>query len=155
MEIGARIREIRKMKGMTQIQVADKAKIAVNSLRLYESCKREPNISTLTNIAAALCVPIRSLVPSDERELSWADNIEEKLKHIGFSIAGTHDGSTIWIDGPSCHVPVEFDELEEINMAVDDYLRFKVNELQTKKYKNHPELWKEALLKKLKNAGSK
>lgn len=153
MALGDTIREIRKMSGMTQMQVADKAKISVNSLRLYESCKREPNMSTLTNIANALCVPISSLIPSDEKNAIWADSIEEKLKHIGCSVNGEPDGSSIWIDGPFGRLYVEFDDLEEINRAVDNFLRFKIDELRTEKYKDH-QVWKDAMIRKLHNGKS-
>lgn len=54
MNVGERIRAIRKSKGLTQIEVAEKAGIAVNSLRLYEAGKRIPNLSQIQAIAVAL-----------------------------------------------------------------------------------------------------
>lgn len=57
-EIGTRIREIRKEKGLSQIEVAKNAKIAVNSLRLYESNKRQPSFEKLLHIADALGVDV-------------------------------------------------------------------------------------------------
>lgn len=150
MTLGDTIRETRKMRGLTQIQVANKAKISVNSLRLYEACKREPNMSTLANIANALCVPISSLVPADENSLTWADSIEEKLRHIGYSVDGEPDGSAIWIDGPSFRLYVEFDDLEEINRVADNFLRLKIDELRAEKYKDRS-VWKDAMIRKLKN----
>lgn len=54
MDVGKRIRAIRKSKGLTQIEVAEKAGIAVNSLRLYEAGKRVPNLGQIQAIAAAL-----------------------------------------------------------------------------------------------------
>lgn len=54
MNVGERIRAIRKSKGLTQIEVAEKAGIAVNSLRLYEAGKRKPNLGQIQAIAAAL-----------------------------------------------------------------------------------------------------
>ena len=47
MNVGEAIRAKRKEKGMTQIEVAQAAGIAVNSLRLYESGKRQPKQSVL------------------------------------------------------------------------------------------------------------
>lgn len=41
MDIGSKIRNTRKEKGLSQVEVAQAAKIAVNSLRLYESNKRQ------------------------------------------------------------------------------------------------------------------
>lgn len=57
-KIGTRIKEIRKQKGLTQIEVANRAGIAVNSLRLYEGNKREPRFEQLIHIADALDVSI-------------------------------------------------------------------------------------------------
>lgn len=67
--IGERIRFYRKAKKLTQIELADKAGIAVNSLRLYEAGKRNPSIETLFQIADALNVSFESLLsyPDIER----------------------------------------------------------------------------------------
>ena len=54
MEVGERIREVRKEKKLSQVEVAKKAGIAVNSLRLYEANKRQPSINQIREIAAAL-----------------------------------------------------------------------------------------------------
>lgn len=54
MNIGEAIRAKRKERGMTQIEVAQAAGIAVNSLRLYESGKRQPKQSVFIDIAHAL-----------------------------------------------------------------------------------------------------
>ena len=59
-EVGTRIREIRKEKKLSQVQVATDAKIAVNSLRLYESNKRQPRFEQLLHIADALGVDVNA-----------------------------------------------------------------------------------------------
>ena len=51
---GERIKKARKAAKFTQIELAEMAGIAVNSLRLYESGKREPRLSTLEKIANIL-----------------------------------------------------------------------------------------------------
>lgn len=71
MTTGNTIREIRTKKGMTQIQLAEAANIAVNSLRLYEQGKRYPKQATLQKISDALGVPASALRP-DFTEL-WED----------------------------------------------------------------------------------
>ncbi len=62
MDIGAKIRNIRKSKGLTQIEVADRAQIAVNSLRNYEANKRQPNMEQLRAIANALEISLSDLI---------------------------------------------------------------------------------------------
>lgn len=51
---GEAIRKMRKSKGLTQIEVAKRAGISVNSLRLYEADKRNPKINHLQAILKAL-----------------------------------------------------------------------------------------------------
>lgn len=61
MNIGDKIRTIRKSKGFSQIEIAEKAQIAVNSLRNYEAGKRQPNMEQLRTIADALEVSLSDL----------------------------------------------------------------------------------------------
>lgn len=56
MSIGDRIRTLRKTHNLSQIQLAQMAGIAVNSLRLYEANKREPKIDAVGKLAQALGV---------------------------------------------------------------------------------------------------
>ena len=65
MEIGQQIREARKKKGLTQVVVAQRAKIAINSLRLYEAGKRQPHLEQIRRIALAIGVTVSDLVGSD------------------------------------------------------------------------------------------
>lgn len=65
MDIGSRIRNARKAKNLTQIELAKKAAISVNSLRLYEAGKREPGIAQLKAIAQAVDTPFVVLAVGD------------------------------------------------------------------------------------------
>lgn len=62
MPTGERIKAIRKQSGLSQIELAEKAGIAVNSLRLYEAGKREPKIDAVTKLAEALGVTKQELL---------------------------------------------------------------------------------------------
>lgn len=87
MDIGRRIKELRKNEGLTQIEFADKAGIAVNSLRLYESGKRQPRLDQLGKIASALNVTVSYLTnghrPLGIKVKKWTSN---KSAHIEISI---------------------------------------------------------------------
>ena len=61
MTVGENIRTWRKLHRYTQVELAEQAGISVNSLRLYESGKRKPNIDTLKRIADALEVNVTTL----------------------------------------------------------------------------------------------
>ncbi len=57
-----RIVQIRKSKKISQIELAKKAGISVNSLRLYEAGKRSPTFATLQKIAGALDVEMSDII---------------------------------------------------------------------------------------------
>ena len=67
MTIGERIREVRTAKGMTQKQVADACGMADSAIRKYESGQITPKYATLQRIAAALSVPVDSLIDDPNR----------------------------------------------------------------------------------------
>lgn len=56
MTIGERIKTLRKAKGLSQIDLAQQADIAVNSVRLYEAGKREPKLEAIDKLSIALGV---------------------------------------------------------------------------------------------------
>lgn len=73
---GERIRQIRKRLRFTQQEVADKAGIAVNSIRNYESGKRKPNISQLQEIAHALEVDLFEILGAPP----WSEAAQDAAK---------------------------------------------------------------------------
>lgn len=95
MSIGENIRAIRKARGLTQIEVAQKAGFSVNSLRLYEAGKRDPNFSQINKLCEALDATVLDLVPDlpkkDEEiwktswELGYADREEEFREEVDFA----------------------------------------------------------------------
>lgn len=78
MEIGANIRNTRKEKGLSQVEVSQNAGIAVNSLRLYEAGKRQPNLKVLKKIADALGVEVWELADFDTASRMLEEDINHK-----------------------------------------------------------------------------
>ena len=62
MEFNERLRVSRKEKGLTQVDLAEKAGIAVNSVRLYESGKVTPKLDAMRKLAEALEIDINWLL---------------------------------------------------------------------------------------------
>lgn len=56
------IKELRKEKGLTQKQLAEKSGISEISIRKYETGERRPKIQTLKKISDALDVPLSTFV---------------------------------------------------------------------------------------------
>ncbi|BAH06767.1 helix-turn-helix domain-containing protein [Clostridium kluyveri] len=61
MNVGAKIKEIRESKNLTQKQLAEKIGVTPVTITRYENNKREPSIETLNKIAKALDVTINDL----------------------------------------------------------------------------------------------
>ena len=90
MSAGDRIKEIRKKKGITQVQLAEASGVAAISIHQYEAGKREPRLSLVEKIADVLEVPASYLMgweeldnntwgkeASDEAYIKLAENIEK------------------------------------------------------------------------------
>lgn len=55
--IGKNIKKVRKKRGLTQKELAEKCGLAIITIRQYETEKREPNSTNIFKIADALNVP--------------------------------------------------------------------------------------------------
>ena len=88
MPLNENIRNARKKKGLKQVELADMAGISVNSVRLYESGKIEPQVSTLARIADVLGVSVGELLADnwgsgpDTPQLSNEEYDIESLRRI-------------------------------------------------------------------------
>lgn len=65
-EIGKRIRDARKEKGMSQSEFADAAHISISQLSNYENGKKTPGLQTLANICNVLSIGVDSLIQGSE-----------------------------------------------------------------------------------------
>ena len=59
--LGARIKELRKRKGLTQEQLAEKVDLATRYVSLIEVGRSSPSLETMENISNALEVDLRDL----------------------------------------------------------------------------------------------
>ena len=64
-QFGERLRNLRKHKGMTQEQFAEKASISVDFLSLLERGINAPSFETLEKLSLVLDVPIKNLFEFD------------------------------------------------------------------------------------------
>jgi transcriptional regulator with XRE-family HTH domain len=72
MNVGQAIKMCRTRRGISQTDLALQARCSVSYLSMLENNKRDPTLSTLTNISTALRVPIGILffLASEREELS-------------------------------------------------------------------------------------
>lgn len=67
-EIGKKIKEIRKEKGLTQLDLSVKSHCEENSIYRFEKGMSNPTIKTLFHIAQGLEVEVHELLPDQEKE---------------------------------------------------------------------------------------
>lgn len=84
MDIGTKIKELRKDKGFSQKQLANASGLSVASIQGYEQGKYKPKKETLTKIAKALDVSIADLDPD-----TYFFDLTDKQRNIIELFAGT------------------------------------------------------------------
>lgn len=67
-DVGKMIAKVRKDRGYSQQQLADKLNLSKQAVSNYETGKREPDYVTLEAIADALNVPMTMLISQEEQE---------------------------------------------------------------------------------------
>lgn len=89
MNIGKSIKLCRQQKSWNQAELARRADISISYLSLLERNDRDPNLSTLQNIASALGIPLSVLMflSAEDDELSClSSEVAEKLSWITFKL---------------------------------------------------------------------
>lgn len=151
MSLGSKIKELRKLKKMTQSELADIIGVKTITIRKYESNEREPNMETLKKIAKALNIsPIEFFDFNDLTETEThvllskmvgngniVDPLDSKvlssLNSI-FKFAGELYGEDLFVnDGENYMLSEDFSELA---MNITDLIKNKINKLILLKEKN-------------------
>ena len=70
--VGCKIKAVRKAKGLTQDQLAQKSGVATMTIRRYETGKRQPHLEQLQKIADALEIPIAFFASMTELEIAFS-----------------------------------------------------------------------------------
>ncbi len=83
-----RLKEIRKQKGLTQTEVAQKLNIQKQTYQNYELGKREPSIDMLIKLADLFHTSVDDLIRDNKDEINesqhprFSDNLIEKIKQL-------------------------------------------------------------------------
>ncbi|MCD6334629.1 MAG: helix-turn-helix transcriptional regulator [Candidatus Latescibacteria bacterium] len=78
--ISARIRELRKSKGLTQAQLAELAELSVDEIGAIERAVSTPTLETLDKLAPALKIPLAHLLNFAEESAGPASQEIESLR---------------------------------------------------------------------------
>lgn len=75
------LKAIRKKRGFTQVQVADKAQLTERGYQYIESARRTPNVYLAIKIAKALNTTVEELFPlSNAKQINQLNNNTRKEK---------------------------------------------------------------------------
>lgn len=146
-QIGNKIKKLRKEKGITQKEMAKLCGIPYSTYSNYENNNREPSSEQLRKIASALSIQAIDLIyeypeqPDDispEHPIAFP-GLEKKLSEIGYSIRYeidyvNYDDNEIWIvcpDGEKLFLSLE--ELETLDLEMDMYLKFRIDHMKNAK----------------------
>lgn len=66
-QLGARITQLRKEQGITQVQLAETLGVSQQTITAYETGRRRIQVSSLPVIASALHVPVETLIGTSAR----------------------------------------------------------------------------------------
>lgn len=91
-DVGKMIAQIRKERGLSQMQLADRLGLTKQAISNYENGRREPDYVTLEAIADELNVPITFLISEEEKDRAL------KEIYAGYAKAGLLKPSTPEID---------------------------------------------------------
>jgi transcriptional regulator with XRE-family HTH domain len=83
--LGARIAQLRKEQGITQVQLAETLDVSQQTITAYETGRRRIQVSTLPVIAQALGVTVEALVADDgsaAKKRGPAPKLQQQLERI-------------------------------------------------------------------------
>lgn len=124
MTIGQRIKEARKVAGLTQRELAEKAGTATGTIQQYELGKRQPRIGQLQRIAAALEIHVSELLvtlpPEIAETLDFVENRGEKLFDLDKELhQSVMDGiRQACLPSPQERINLALNQLNENGLAV-------------------------------------
>lgn len=97
MTIGDKIKNYRKLSGLTQKQLGEISGTSERTIQQYESGKRQPRIEQLSKIASALDIPVSVFLDelSESQRIKstweWIQDNTEKRKELLIEILKTHN----------------------------------------------------------------
>lgn len=137
MTIGDKIRNYRKLAGLTQKKLGELSGTSETTIKQYEGGKRQPRIEQLSKIADALGIFSTDLLGDTERKnlpsSYYSYHLVEDLKRVGCRISFDEDESLTCIEMPEGTLVVTEQDLKELEDSTVSYLRFKLEELKKKR----------------------
>ena len=95
MEFNEKLQQLRKLKGLTQEELAEALFVSRTAISKWESGRGYPNIDSLKAIAKFFCVTVDELISSEQALTIAREDQKEKERHIRNLVFGLLDLSVV------------------------------------------------------------
>lgn len=134
MEIGNNIRKYRKLKGLTQKELALSIGLTAPTITKYENNSLKPDIQTLIKISTTLGITLQQLVDVslivNAQKMEIYNLIEEILFNLDYCITDNFDDDTITLQYNNSSFKITRDKLDKLEEDIVDYIEYKMSKLQ-------------------------
>ncbi len=140
MSFAENLKAIRKSKGYSQKDIAEKLSVSQPSYAQYENGKRNPKYETMEKIANALDIEIKALLPNTDYNKLLGDKavtaynviLEQIIGLKGYTFGITEDDDALYINYPDGILKVSLDAMDDLQENIESYTDFKMQELKKK-----------------------
>ncbi len=138
MDIGSKIKELRKENKLTQAELSLKANISRSYLADIERNRYNPSVDTLTNIAKGLGLTLSELVDVNANiqtlKQSKSYFIEQYLLTLGYEVVYDSEGNII-LDTSNVQYEISELDIKDLQKSADSFIKFKLSEIMSKSRK--------------------
>lgn len=136
--IAARLKQLRKEKGITQADLADGAKIGLSTVKQYESGKRVPEKYILTQLANYFGVLEEWITGQSEYKTAFA-KLDAELGEEGLEELRNQVNFLSWLENNFEFHCEDYtaEQLERLDSEIREFIKFKITQMEkcTKKGK--------------------
>lgn len=138
MDIGSKIKTLRKENKLTQAELSLKANISRSYLADIERNRYNPSVDTLASLAESLGISLSELVDDSStiQSIKQTKNylIEQYLHYLGYEIIYDSDGNVI-LDTANTQYEISELDIKDLQNNVDSFVKFKLSEIISKSRK--------------------
>lgn len=140
MNIGSKIKELRKAQKLTQAELSLKANISRSYLADIERNRYNPSVDTLSSLAKGLDITLSQLVDTTNDKSIKSEQpkkyfIEEYLLTLGYEIIYDSEGNII-LDTSDTEYEISESDIKDIQKSIDTFAKFKLSEIMSKSRKH-------------------
>lgn len=134
MDIGSKIKTLRKDCKLTQEELSKKANISRSYLADIERNRYNPSVDTLVGIANALNLTLSELVDDNNNAKPSIQPknyfIEQYLETLGYEIIYDSEGNII-LDSKSAQYEISESDIINLQQSTDSFIKFKLFEIMS------------------------